>query len=142
MRAKTLVSLRCAAIVLAVFVGACAGAAQRPSALDEDFELSAGRSVRVADADLLVRFDRVANDSRCPSDVKCITAGDAVVVLGLASGRDTARQYELHTTSGDTSAAHAGYRVTLVALNPVPVSTRTLQARDYVATLRVTRERG
>jgi hypothetical protein len=141
MRAMIPSSLRCVAILLAAFVGACA-AAQRPSALNEDFELAAGRSIRVADTDLVVRFDRVERDSRCPADVNCITAGDAVVVLGLASARETERLYELHTTSGDATAVHAGYLVTLVALNPVPLSTRTLRAGDYVATLRVARERG
>jgi len=141
MRATIPSSLRWLAIVAVAFLGACA-AAQRPSALDEEFQLAAGRSVRLADTDFVVRFDRVERDSRCPADVKCITAGDAVVVLGLASGRESEQLYELHTTSGDSTAAHTGYRVTLVALNPVPISTRTPRARDYVATLRVARERG
>jgi len=134
------VVVRSVAIALVAFVGVSA-AAQRPPALDQDFQLPAGRSIRLADTDLVVHFDRVERDSRCPADVKCITAGDAVVVLGLAAGRESERLYELHTTSGDATAVHAGFRVTLVALNPVPVSTRTLRARDYIATLRAARGR-
>ena len=72
-RMRAVPSFRCAAIVLAAFVGGCA-AAQRPSALNEDFELAAGRSIRVADTDFVVRL-ALGHLGLSPSDVTILQVG-------------------------------------------------------------------
>src|SRR3990172_1978405 len=63
--------------------------------LDRDFDLKAGETARLEDSDLVMRFEAVTSDSRCPADVTCITAGDALVRLhvrgGGAGGRAPAR---------------------------------------------------
>lgn len=87
---------------------------------------------------LQLKFDRVVSDSRCPSDVVCIQAGEAVVAVTVI-GADRARQrYEVHT-SGATSVVHAGLTIALEGLEPRPVSSRSIRPSDYRLTLRVSR---
>ncbi len=89
--------------------------------------------------DLEVRFEGVRNDSRCPPDAKCISAGDATVALRLTGGGQDATTYELHTPRGRKDAEHGSYVVSLVGLGPPPASDRENPAEDYVATFRVRR---
>jgi hypothetical protein len=116
---------------------ACASANPASPGLDRDFELRGGAEARVEGTDLVIRFEGVPNDSRCPVDVRCITAGDATVALRLEGGGAEARTAQLHTLDEPKEATHGGYVVTLVSLAPPPVSNRPTPLGDYVATLRV-----
>ena len=119
---------------------AYAGVAPDPvQALDQDISIAAGKSVSVKGTDLVVRFERVLNDSRCPSDAQCVSAGDATVVVTAAIGGAAARRYELHTDDGAREAVHGEFRLTLIGLKPVPSTTRAVRASEYVLTLRVSR---
>ena len=107
--------------------------------VDRTFDLRVGASTQVEGTDVEVRFEGVPNDSRCPPDVKCISAGDATVVLRLTGGGKDATTYELHTPRGQKEAEHGSYVVSLVGLGPPPASNRQASAGDYVATVRVRR---
>jgi hypothetical protein len=84
-------------------------------------------------------FVEVREDSRCPSDVECISAGNAVVRLGLALGMGPTAPYDLNTTVEPRSVIYSIYRVTLVTLTPAPLSNTTIPAGAYRVTLRVER---
>jgi hypothetical protein len=106
--------------------------------LNQEFTLAPGEAARVADSSVRIQFLRVSGDSRCPADALCIQGGDALV--HIRAGDNGASEYELHT--GDESRAtvtHEGLRIQLVNLQPYPFSSRTIEPRDYRATLRVTR---
>ena len=127
------------AAVLALF-GACANTAPDPiQPLDSAFEVPVGRTVRIVGTTLEVHFVGVSNDSRCPTDVQCVTAGDATIELQVAADGAAGVRYELHSNDGAREVVHAGYRLTFVDLKPLPVSTRPIRAGDYVVTLRVSR---
>jgi hypothetical protein len=120
--------------------GACASAAPGPSAVvDQDFDVGAGRSVKIDGADLVIRFESVLNDSRCPVDVQCITAGDAAVAVTAATGGAAASKYELHTDQAPREATHGPYRIVLIGLKPRPTSSGSAGTRNYILTLRVAR---
>jgi len=87
---------------------------------------------------LRVRFDGVENDSRCPADVACIQAGDAVVGITVIAADRSQQRYELHTT-GATFVVHDGLTIALEALDPRPVGARPIRPADYRLTLRVRR---
>ena len=89
------------------------------------------------DADLSLRFVRVSEDSRCPEDVDCVWAGEAVVALAATSGRGEPRELELRL--GGDAVAHAGVAIRLVSLDPPRRSDREIEPGSYRATLRVTR---
>jgi hypothetical protein len=120
--------------------GACGSAAPGPSpAVDQDFDVAAGRSVKIEGTDLVIRFESVLNDSRCPVDVQCIIAGDAAIAVTAATGGAAASRYELHTEEGPREARHGQYRIILIDLKPRPSSAGSAGTRNYIVTLRVGR---
>ena len=71
-----------------------AGAAKR----GEPFELKANEASRLADENLLVRFEGVTEDSRCPVRTQCVWAGDAAVELMLEKPPAASATRMLHTS--------------------------------------------
>jgi hypothetical protein len=88
-------------------------------------------------AGLRVAFLGVENDSRCATDVVCVWQGNAEVriTLGIAPSPDST--YVLNTSEGLPSVALGGYRVTLLALEPAPLSTVRIAPSAYRASFRV-----
>jgi hypothetical protein len=125
-------------VVLLVSLSCASGKPVDPT-LDRDFEVSGGASARVDGTDLVIFFEAVPNDSRCPVDVQCISEGDATVALRLEGGGAAAQTVELHTLDEPREVARGGYVVALVGLAPRPVSNRATPLREYKATLRVRR---
>ena len=127
-------------VAIALLLTGCA--AEPPSLattvpLDQDFVLPVGTTVGVSGTDLVLRFVLVSEDSRCPEDVQCVTAGDATVRLAAREDRGRELAVELRL-AGEASEVRLGaYRVRLQGLAPRPRSGQPLPSRDYVATLRV-----
>lgn len=122
----------------AALVAACAPAMDPGRApLDESFGVREGERV-VVDGRLTVGFHDVAEDSRCPADVQCVRAGEAVVVLRLSEAGHRPAELTLRTTPGEDAVTVGAYRVELVGLDPAPRSGRS-PPETYVATLRVVR---
>src|SRR5688572_8058334 len=101
------------AVVSLVLVGlvlACAGASRSRAlgepgdrievGLDEELTLEPGQLATVDDGAFSVRFLGVPHDSRCPTDVQCVTAGNAVVRLRVSDPRGGQTTAELNTTVG------------------------------------------
>ena len=75
-------------------------------------------------------------------DVTCISAGDAAVIVRLASPGGGEAERELHTNPGSAGTAatsYLSYAITLAALAPSPRTDRQIRSEDYVATLTVER---
>ena len=105
--------------------------------MNEEFVVAPGDTVQIADTAERLHFVRVISDSRCPIDVVCIQAGNAIVRSEILSS-DEAAPFDLHTAE-PREVMHGQLTVTLVRLIPSPVSTRTIAPDEYRATLRVTR---
>lgn len=106
--------------------------------LNQQFELAPDQSANVQGASIRVSFLRVLGDSRCPADVLCVQGGDAIVEIQVLPDGGGGVPYELHT--GDMRPVkHGDLTIELVQLSPYPFSSRTIQADEYRATLRVTR---
>jgi len=95
-----------------------------------------GTSATLPDG-LKVTLDGVKSDSRCPSDVQCVRAGEAVVTVTLSKPADGQVQRELRTTAPASEAPYLTYVVKLVALAPYPKSPQQIRPEDYVATFTV-----
>lgn len=138
------------AVLFATALAACnpagrtAAPASEPSAgtrvaLDQPFELGVGDRATVAGEEVNVRFEAVAGDSRCPSDVQCVWAGNAVVRAVLSQGRK-AFGAELNTTLEPKSVDYLAYNVALVSLVPYPGGEGgSISPSQYRATFVVTR---
>src|SRR5262245_42353617 len=59
--------------------------------------LRVGEEQPVQGAGVSVSFALVDGDSRCPTDVTCVWAGNAVTVLGVRSGSGPTTPYRLNT---------------------------------------------
>lgn len=88
---------------------------------------------------LTILFDGVVSDSRCPSDVMCVVAGDAKISINLSLGGVGSRYQLAVTDPALRRVTFEGYEVQLVTLTPSPVSTRTIPPADYRATLTITK---
>jgi len=94
--------------------------------MDELFTLELGAST-VVDG-LVVRFDHITEDSRCPADVDCVWEGRATISLSLIAG-DTVDGVQLSIpgfVDADSepqplqSAVVNGYTFTILQLDPYP----------------------
>ena len=131
-------------VVLCALVIACRSNSAAPNGalgnvtIGEGFSLAVGESAEIDGEDFLIRFNRVVQDSRCPSDVQCIWAGNGQIELVARSGgRSTS--FTLNTGDGAREFAVNSYRIRLAALTPEPVSTQPIPAASYRASLIVTK---
>ena len=128
------------ASVFAVFVAAGCGSPRpvtgtnqivprgvpQSAVMSEAFTLARGQAV-VVDGHRF-RFDSVREDNRCPSDVQCVRAGEARVVLTIVGGGSAGESVlEIPGFVGaddapqpSQSIVRAGMRITLLALDPYP----------------------
>ena len=128
-------------------LGACAtpsqpGSAGNPAGViqvqtNREFEIAVGQEARLQGTDIVLRFGGVANDSRCPSDVQCVWAGNAVVGLSLRQGEGPATDAVLNTTLDPKITKFGGYTIKLVGLKPVPDTGKAISGGEYVATLEI-----
>ncbi len=110
------------------------------ASLGQDFELRIGETVEIDGEPLVVTFERVVEDSRCPTNVTCVWAGDAVVRIRLQGAKAEAGTLDLHTQSdANREGGFERYRVRLVQLLPAPQDSGGIPPERYVATLIVVR---
>lgn len=108
-------------------------------ALGESFSLSVGQSTVVDGAALEIGFQAVTSDSRCPKGEVCIWGGDATVCLWVRSAAGTKEKLVLHASSKGPSVTDLGdWGIRLMALDPYPITGRSVLQGDYVVTLQVT----
>jgi hypothetical protein len=130
-----------AIVISIVMAGSPESSRAAAARLGESFTLGVGESTRVEDTDLTVSFDEVSSDSRCPVDVNCIQAGEALVQLALRSGEGERTVIELTVPPGGSSPPKrfGSFLITVVELNPQKVSDQSVEPSAYVATIRISR---
>lgn len=127
-----------------LLVGACGGGDLSPSAdvrpqLNEPFTLGIDQSAVLSEPAVVITFTAVPHDSRCPLDVVCVWAGDAVVRLtlhvGPPEGDGPDLEVDLHTGQEPRSTPWGPYyELRLVSLSPEP-RVRPGPQEPYRATL-------
>lgn len=103
-----------------------------------DFTLKIGQTAEVTGGSLIVAFERVTDDSRCPKNTNCVWEGDAVVHLGLQGANAEKGTLELHSQI-DTKqeGTFQNYRVRIVQLAPWPQTSGKIPDSQYIATLKI-----
>jgi len=100
----------------------------------EDKSISVGSPTEISG--LTVTVNKVT-DSRCPTGVQCVWAGEATASVTLVQGEDTStidmKLVELHGVPVEFS----GYRISLLAVLPYPKEGVALTQDDYMLTFRV-----
>ena len=144
-----------AAMIVLGGVWACAGGGSTPSTrvgaspspapgvsvtVGQQFTLHAGETAAVGGASARVTFASVASDSRCPSGVQCIQAGNAAVILNVSTGGGAPRPVTLNTGTQPHEVPLGSNVLRLVALAPQPPAGGTMEPSAYIATLCVCRQ--
>ena len=87
---------------------------------------------------LTIKFSSLIEDSRCPTDVQCIQAGNARIKIDVKkSGGKAWETFEINTNSEPQAIKFAGYTINLTALNPAPASNIRINRNGYKATFTV-----
>lgn len=111
------------------------------AALDSEFQLEVGQVGVVESENIKITFLEVTADSRCPSDVTCIWAGEVEVLVNIWKDDQDLGDSALvgQAANGDRAAkTFDGYSVKLLKVDPYPISTQTIGPSDYTITLIVT----
>ena len=103
--------------------------------LGDQFTLAVGQSATIADLGLWMRFIQVAEDSRCPTQVVCVWAGDAAAVIEVAPLNGDSKEDTLHTTLEPQRIPLGPAELRLVRLDPYPATPNSIPAGAYIATL-------
>lgn len=131
-----------------VVVAGCRSAPAAPpetvqARLGEVFTLGGGQAADVAGEGLHLTFDRVLDDSRCPSQVECVWTGEAriAIVVRQADGKTETVEFNTNPAPGQTNkTSQVGpYTVELRSLDPYPQTPAAIPFPDYRATLVVNR---
>jgi hypothetical protein len=126
---------RVVAILTCIGLAACSTARpEQPRSVDpgSTVALAVGETAVVRNADVKIRFAGVTEDSRCPRDVECVWAGQVKIQLEIRVRTLT----RVEVSEGDSTPA-GPYRVTLVRLEPQPLSNVRIAMPDYRATLKL-----
>ena len=104
-----------------------------PPAAARTVVLAVGQSAVVGPATVL-RVDQVVGDSRCPSDVTCVWAGEVTIALSLEAGSDS-QAFRLSDSA--KSATVRGLRFTLLKVEPYPRSDASIPLAAYRISIEV-----
>src|SRR4029434_7853496 len=126
------------AIALVVFAIASPQTAAREPEFGRPFEIKAAELVVLQG--LQITFEGVSEDSRCPTGVQCVWAGDAAATFTLEKRPAAALQITLHTNGRfEQQTEYDDFIVRLQDVRPYPKEGFEIAAGDYRATLVVTR---
>ena len=122
-------------LLLAVALAAC-GRDGSAATLDMPIQLAPGQSAVYDAENLEVKFVGIDSDSRCPSDVACVWAGEVIVRLTVRKDR---RTKEL-SIKGNENLPVDGFVVSVLEVLPPPKSTQRIAPADYRVTLKVAQQ--
>ncbi len=102
------------------------------------FELRANQAAIINSEQIEIRFLRVTEDSRCPSDSFCKWEGQVTIELEISWNNQLSDSLSLTLRQGYKELAlreSNGYSVELQKVEPYPNLTQALENSDYVITL-------
>lgn len=111
--------------------------------LGQQIHIKYDETVIIKSEGLSVKFSKVTEDSRCPSDVTCIWAGRAVVVVSISRDGNELGELTLAKGAGDeelSTGSIGGYSIKLMNVSPYPISTQEIKLSQYVIIVIVTED--
>jgi hypothetical protein len=127
-------------LVLSILVTGCT---TNPGVLTvgigEPFTLGIGQSARMVGEDLVITFEEVTGDSRCPQEVVCVWAGEARSRVSILHESTRSSLVLIQPgLSGDAQESFGDYTLTH-SLHPYPVEGVAIPPDQYRLTLTVTK---
>jgi hypothetical protein len=107
-------------------------------ALDERFRLHIDEGAFLPSENLRIYVRNVTEDSRCPSDITCVWAGQARVELVILKNSEVIAKHAALVDGEDLILQN--YRLRVETLEPYPISTKRILPSEYVATVVVQKQ--
>lgn len=86
---------------------------------------------------LSIKFASLIEDSRCPTDVQCIQAGEARITIEVSGSKSAPKTFEIGIGKTPTTVSYGGYNIKLTNLTPQPASNIRINRNGYTATFTV-----
>jgi hypothetical protein len=104
----------------------------------ETFTLGVGKQKTSKKSKLKIKFLEVTEDSRCPTGVNCIWAGNAKVKVQISNAYRS-EIFEINTDLDSKRAVFDGWSIRIDNLTPYPHSDKTLDPKSYKVTFGILR---
>lgn len=105
-------------------------------AYGEQTELAIGESLRVTKSNAAFTFTKIVNDSRCPTNMNCVQAGEAVLLMTLPDGATRTVKIPADSRRKTTFGINEG-NVTVIAFNPYPDAMEKTPTEAYRLVVKV-----
>ena len=137
--------LKPALLVLSLFLFAISASAQDEVQIETYFaETKVGESFNFNER--TIRFKEVLVDSRCPSDVTCVRAGEAKILVEIFKDEKSLGE-EIITLGANMNSFKTNlakffgeeFDIEILSLFPYPKTSRKIKASDYQLKLKVTK---
>jgi hypothetical protein len=135
----------------ALGTGSCLSSSSQPASATVAIRVSRPISVGETfqyDNDLKIIFGSMIDDSRCPVNAKCVSEGDAEVLLRIKVGKEKYKNYWLHTQTrpkklevvfvNPTNGSVKTYIIDIATLDPRPYVGKKFRQSDYRLALHIT----
>ena len=100
----------------------------------QEFDLKYGESIQIQNESLTLKFENVADDSRCPTGASCVWAGNAKIILRVAQ-IDTS----LNSALNPNEINYNSFNIKLLSVSPYPTIGQQIKLEDYIIRLIVTK---
>ena len=129
-----------ALIVLLVALLGCLTSRDIHANLGEKISLNIGRTVYINGEGLEIKFADVTGDSRCPTGVTCIWAGEVTAKISISKEnlQDELVLIESGLSNGEAEAIYQGYRL-IYHVEPYPEIEKIIAKNEYQLVLTVTK---
>ena len=109
--------------------------------LNLPFKLAMGKTATISSTDLQLQFSDVTEDSRCPTGLACIWAGQVSIVIDVIRAGKHSEKITL-TSPNSYPIVHelSGFKLELLGVQPYPVfyTGTAIKKQDYRIILRIT----
>jgi hypothetical protein len=142
LQARALISSRALISAGAIIAALSSCAAMEPTVAAEPgvaFSLPIGKTAAINGSGTRLTFRLVREDSRCPTDVTCIWAGDAKIDVTISRNGSSDDIRILSLTPPNNEASSGDLQIRFVGLTPIPRQADGNAPRAYVAQLVVNR---
>jgi len=125
-----------------LLLGCAIKSADVSAELDKQFSLKANQTASIDSEGLTIKFREISGDSRCPSDVVCVWAGEVTAKLELKKSTNEAPIQLILGAGADnrSEAEFDDYSIKLVSVDPYPKTTGSIQQSNYSVILSVSKK--
>jgi hypothetical protein len=126
------------ATILLLAAGLSCSTDKVAASLGQEFTLPVGKTAVIAGESLSIKFVEVTGDSRCPTGVQCIQAGDVKCLMLIKYMQSTSSLVYTQSGGNDNSPEVFNKYILSFRVEPYPESGKQIASSDYKLVMTVT----